>query len=470
MTTKNKRLRRFAAGVGAAALALAGVVGAGTVASAEPTADPEPTPVTSNIDPNAEGSIIIHKHVEAEGSTPGNPHGAALEGVTFRVTEILLDESSVPLATAEGWNAIDGLVPGDIPDGDFTLGAWQDVKTLANGQATAGGLNVGLYLVEEIDSGPNLITTPAAPFLVAIPMPGDGDWNYDVDVYPKNVLGDVTATKTVGTPDTPADVELGAIVPFTIEATVPKPALPYTSFSITDELSAGLDFVSWGAISIGDTALEAEDYTISADNTVVTLTDSGLAKLNAAADSETGTSVTAVINAEVTDLGKLENKATVTINGTPGDTPEVTTNWARLDVKKSETGTEKYLAGATFELYDADKSVLLATGTTDADGDLSFIVWVGNDEDTSEVVYLKETVAPEGYVLPADPWTDAITLKAGETAEGSITLQPIGNYKPEGPDLPLTGAQGTMALTLGGLLLVGAGAGALVVSRRRNEA
>lgn len=458
MTIK-KTMQRLAAGTGALALAMAGAVALGTAASA--------APVLGNVDPSATGSIIIHKHVEDDASTDGNPAGDPLEGVTFRVTEILLDGESVPLATAEGWVAIDGLLPSDIPDEDFTRGPYQDVTTLANGIATATG-GVGLYLVEEIGTGENLITAPAAPFLVTIPYPTDAGWEYNVDVYPKNVLGEISPTKTVGTPDSAADVELGAVVPFTITVPVAQPSLPYVSFSITDVLSAGLEFESWGAISIGGVALVADDYSISADNTTVTLTALGLGKLNTAA-ADGGTSVTADINATVTALGQLENTASASINGTPGDTPEVTTNWARLDITKRAFGEENVLlAGATFELYNSDKTTLLATGTTDSDGRLSFVVWVGNDDDVTETVHLKETVAPQGYVLPADPWFGPILLTAGETAAASVSTASIDNYKPEGPELPLTGAQGTLAMTIGGLLLVGVGAGAVVVSRRRN--
>jgi LPXTG-motif cell wall-anchored protein len=44
------------------------------------------------------------------------------------------------------------------------------------------------------------------------------------------------------------------------------------------------------------------------------------------------------------------------------------------------------------------------------------------------------------------------------------------NPKKDGPDLPLTGAQGTIAMSIGGLLLVGAGVAVALVSRRRNNA
>lgn len=474
MNTHRSLGRRIIAVLGAAAIGLVGLTGAATAADAD-------GPIPGNIDAGASGSIIIHKHVQNDESTPGNPAGDGLEGVTFRVTEVLLDGASVPLATAEGWTAIEGLTPAGVPGADFTRGESQEVKTGDGGVVTAPVDHIGLYLVEEISSGENLITAPADPFLVTVPYPNAGNatadpavpagWEYNVDVYPKNTLGEVTPTKTAGTPDKPADLELGAVVPFTISVPVAKPALPYESFSITDALSAGLTFDSWGEIKIGDTVLTAgtaNDYTISTDNKTVTLTDDGITKLNTATATDK-TTVTAVINAKVTALGQLTNTATATINGKPGDTPEVKTNWARLDITKQDKSTKAKLAGATFKLYAEDKTTLLATGTTNASGELSFVVWVGNDTDTTEVVYLEETVAPQGYVLPADPWTGPLTLTAGATAEASVTAKAIDNYKAEGPELPLTGANGELLMTIGGAALVLLAGGTALVARKRKH-
>lgn len=457
MSTTKSSLRRLVAGAAALTLGVAGALSLGSVASADQS---------GNINPGVTGSIIIHKHVKDEASTDGNPLGAALAGVTFRVTEVLKDGASIPLATAEGWTAIEDLQPADVPGAGFTLGTSEEVTTDDSGMATADELKVGLYLIEETGSGSNLIEAPAAPFLVTIPNPSESGWDYEVDVYPKNVLGKFAPSKTVGTPDSPADVQLGATVPFTISVPVAKHALPYTSLSITDALSANLEFVSWSEIKIGDTALVAADYTVSADNKTVSLTPAGLTKLNNATTTASST-VSAVITAKVIGLGQLMNEASASLNGTVGETPEVTTNWAGLEITKKAEQSAAVLAGATFELYKADKTTLLATGTTGTDGKLSFTVWVGNNEDVEEVVYLKETVAPTGYVLPADPWSQAITLRAGETSVTAVTIE---NKLPEGPNLPLTGAAGTAAMSLGGLLLVGLGVGAVLLTQRRRAA
>lgn len=467
MNAVGKTARRLLAGLGIAALGL-------TAVAAGASAAPEGSPLDElNLDGN--GSITIHKHVEDEDSTAGNPAGAPLEGVTFEVYEVLYNATRVPLATAEDWQAVEALTPGAIPSAGWTLSA-TPVDTLvtdAAGLDTTISLPVGLYYVIETHPGDNLITAKAAPFLVTIPLPREGGWIYDVNAFPKNVLGEVVVDKTAGTPDQPADVVLGAIVPFTITVTAPQSDLPYISASITDTLGAGLTFDSWGTVALNGAALATPaDYTISADNSTITLTSAGLVKLNAltaAGDVD----ITAVINAEVTELGVLENTAEGELNGETGE-DEDTTNWGGLKILKLDSAdSDVTLAGAEFELWNSDKTTLLATGETDANGVVTFYVWVGNNDETTEDVYLKETVAPNGYVLPADPWSGPYTLQADETiVAGATIFANIENYKPEGPDLPLTGSNGTMLLTLGGLALVGIGGGAALVSRnrRRNDA
>ena len=54
-------------------------------------------------------------------------------------------------------------------------------------------------------------------------------------------------------------------------------------------------------------------------------------------------------------------------------------------------------------------------------------------------------------------------------ADASITAHTIKNLKASGPELPLTGAAGTLAMSLGGLALVAVGGGAMVASRRRRS-
>lgn len=457
-------MRRLAASVGAVALTAGGML-----AMAPAFAD---TP--ENIDPDAGGSIIVHKHEKDSSSTDRNPAGKALEGVTFTVQEVLHGGQSIDLSTAEGWADAESVFAETAPDlpAGFTLSSGLDLApTDDNGLATFTSDHIGVFLVTEKDSGPNLVTETAVPFWVAIPMPdGQGGWNYNVDVYPKNELGEPgEPTKVAGE----EAVKAGDEFTWTISVDVPAAALPYTSFTIEDVLPAELTFVDWVSVSIGGTVLtDPDDYTVDPATHKITFTAAGLAKLSAAG----ATTVTAVLKTKVNEIpanGEITNKATITVNGSPKD-GEGKTNYGELLLQKNTDGADEgedaSLPGAEFELYDAAPATdgtpqgnKVAEGTTNAAGQISWTLWVGNDTVKSKKFWLRETKAPAGHVLPANPWTE-VTVNAGEATQATVT---ITNHKPEVPQLPLTGAQGTMVFLLVGLGLIGAGGTIAGVRRAR---
>ena len=83
----------------------------------------------------------------------------------------------------------------------------------------------------------------------------------------------------------------------------------------------------------------------------------------------------------------------------------------------------------------------------------------------SKVYCLYETKVPAGYTGQVGART--VTITPGTANVLAISVE---NLPRETPELPLTGAQGTVMLTLGGLALVGIGVSALYVTRgRRNE-
>ena len=97
--------------------------------------------------------------------------------------------------------------------------------------------------MQETDPGSNNIVAPAAPFLVAVPQPlGDGEWLYDVHVYPKNSLVDAPVKEV----DDAAAYQLGDTVTWTIKSQVPVMSAgnSYSDYRITDDLDDRLDFVS----------------------------------------------------------------------------------------------------------------------------------------------------------------------------------------------------------------------------------
>ena len=97
-------------------------------------------------------------------------------------------------------------------------------------------------------------------------------------------------------------------------------------------------------------------------------------------------------------------------------------------------------------------------------------LWIANSEkdqlpNPSKVYCLYETKVPAGYTGQVGART--VTITPGTANVLAISVE---NLPRETPELPLTGAQGTVMLTLGGLALVGIGVSALYVTRgRRNE-
>ncbi|PJJ43609.1 LPXTG-motif cell wall-anchored protein/fimbrial isopeptide formation D2 family protein [Glutamicibacter mysorens] len=460
-----RRLGKLIAGASALALAGMGLFGVAAASADE----------VSDITPGTIGSITVHKSSAdpVEGLNDGtllDPDpgaGKGLDGVEFTLQPVLFDGVPIDLSTAEGWELAEALpseTAGEALPAGYSLGTGVSQATVG-GFTTFSGLELGLYLITETDSGNNLINAAAAPFYVSIPYPNaDDTWNYNVHVYPKNTLNTIDQHKSV---DDTAKL-LGDVVTWTLVTDVPASDLPYKSYTLTDNLSANLEFISWESVSIGSEVLVLDtDYTISPDNAVITLTSQGLTKL----DDAGATTVTAVLKTKVISIpegGVIENTATVNINGTE-DEGTTNTNLGTLQLeKKAEGENGALLDGAVFELYgtapDADgnaTSAPLATGTTE-NGVVKWELHLGIEDDMQSSYWVKETRAPAGYVLPADPWSDELVV-----TNGQILIETITNHKPTGPDLPLTGASGTVLFTIAGVGLMAAAGGAVLVKRRR---
>lgn len=475
MTRRTKVLTRLAAGAGVLALAATGLLAASGTAHAE---------VSDNVDDSMTGSLTVHKHVKDDSSPAGEPKGDPLAGVTFTVCELLYDDGTGPapidLTTDAGWDLIDDL---NTNAGDPTAVAGVTVSTTcetptapgvtdAAGEVVFDDLSVGAYVVNETDPGDNLITEKAAPFVVTIPLPvEDGTFEYDVDAYPKNVLGEFQVTKTPGVPSSVPWVD-GTTQPFTIATTLPATDAGYTSVVFSDSVGAGLEFVSWDSITLDGTALEDTDWQVNADGTA-SLTATGLEKLNASDSRElVATITTKVLAIAEGDNGVKHNDATVTVNGLPND-GDTDTYWGKLNLTKASDANVTDLGGAEFNLYNAgvdgqcntSDDTLIGTKTTDAAGKASWQFFIGNDTVQTMDVCLEETIALPGHVLPADPWSGPHAVDANTAS--TFDYGPIVNHKPEGPTLPDTGAQGTWAMTVGGLLLITGAAVTLVIRRRK---
>lgn len=184
-------------------------------------------------DTTKKGSITIHKFeynpssgapsqqgTGAEGE--GAPTGATpLDGVTFEIYQVQSQTwlesyyGGQVTASSQDFSKMDA---SDYYTKNSTTGAITvnsgatKVATVTTtttetdkGVAKKDGLALGLYLVVET-SAPDKVTSPAAPFLVSVPMTRIADttttnkltdWIYDVHVYPKNstTYGQVTIEK-----------------------------------------------------------------------------------------------------------------------------------------------------------------------------------------------------------------------------------------------------------------------------------
>lgn len=225
------KLKRLFAAVLSTALALSlcampAMATEGGTTAGTPLADGMPV-----WDTTQKGSITIHKFeynpssgatsqqgtgAEGEAAPPG---AKPLGGVTFEIYKVQNEEwlkayyGGQAAATGQDFSNIDAsnYYSTNSTTGAITVnGSKIDTVTTATsgtdiGVAKKDGLAPGLYLVVET-SFPDKVTSPAAPFLVSVPMTRIADttttnkltdWIYDVHVYPKNstTYGQVTIEK-----------------------------------------------------------------------------------------------------------------------------------------------------------------------------------------------------------------------------------------------------------------------------------
>jgi fimbrial isopeptide formation D2 family protein len=440
-----------------------------------------------DLDPDQVGSIALHKYAQPEDPT-GLPNDGSeltpaqlagltpLAGVSFSLRSV----GGIDLATNEGWAEVGDLTAADVL-GDpaaYPLTAAGSGATNANGDLAFPSLPLGVYLVTETDPGDNPIAQPAAPFLVTIPLPtGDSTWMYDVNVYPKNAVTEVT--KTV---DDSAAFGLGDDVDWTVTGRVPYLAAgdPLGAFGFRDVLDARLGYSS--ATVTAQTAagaplpLVATDYTITApvpagtNGTVeVVFTAAGLAKLEA----NQGAVVSLELATQVLSIGdgSIENVASLLVNDSTSDA-EAVTNWGALEIFKYAIvdGVEEPLAGARFQIFTSAADAAALTNPVEVNGETTF-----TSSSTANIAiggltvgdyWVVETVAPVGYLANTTPVP--VTIVLGST-DDAVVLE-IENDQVPAWILPLTGGDGAATLgLLGGALIVMAMGAALVINERRKR-
>lgn len=470
MNLKKTKLGRMGALVTALTLASAG---AATAASADNT---------KGFDVPDKGkavSLTIHKHEgnsqqldEYTDKKPTNL-GKPVTGVEFTIQEVgtTVDRSCAApdLATPQGWQAIKSAKVDNVC---ALTGEPKKVTTGNDGSVKVADLKQGLYKVTETNSGSNVVATKSVPFLVTLPMPlPSNTWDYDVDAYPKNTLVENPGNDLKKEAGDPNKFVPGAMINWTITVKIPGVALPYTEISLTDTIPAGLKFSQVKSFNVGDVELvKGEDFM---DGAAINLTDQGLKKVNklVVGDDKAGKTfdVSVVLVTEVTEqiTGKVENQVKLSLNGKTKEASGATF-WGRVEVKKLDENDQTITSPAEFAIFKGKcKDVLPSTPPVaerlkTVNGKISQTLYVGKSESDTADYCVKETAAPAGYLL--DNRGLDITLSASQL-DTEIEYK---NVKVTGPNLPLTGAQGTALLTGVGLLLLAAGAGTVYLVRRRD--
>lgn len=484
---------------------------------------------TSLTDDTSERILNIHKYSPTAGAGDNGDgtedNGAAngripLENVEFELYKVPAGQPASTTPSAEELAAYK--VPGNLVD---------TVKTDANGFATknfgTGNANDGIYLIVEKENP--AVAAPAAPFYLHMPLTnpnGDG-WLYTVNVYPKNDVanGPDVDKDVVDNGNNNGSADIGDIVTWIIKGDVPADLYQLDTdgnpvyaknYTFTDNLDTRLDYKGNVIVKLLDkagneTVLDAANYTTAGTTAVadapggtlkLALTEAGMKHIQEtlAADAGTGKpEIRVYFDSAINDtavLGEdIYNNVILDYTNSSGnqydpaevpenEKPEVHTGGLSID--KNDAKTAAKLAGASFKIARDVKVGETAEDTLTIDGAQKSVVYVDfyntdaiegapvtevtTDAQGKAVIngiaygeyYLIETKAPDGYNLLSAP----IKVTVNETSH-TVTIDVENSSKFE---LPVTGGNGTILFTMGGVLLIGGAIILLVVSRKKKSA
>ena len=526
--------RRMVAAAGALSLGVAGVV-ATSVAAVATTDDPSYGTINQDKTGSIIVHKHLKNDTGTVGKVDGTADagGDTVDGVTFKAYKVSGLNLSKP-ADWDKLATLVGNIPSNAcaDPAHPTLGdtapavdtdAAAEGTTAGGGLATLANLPVAAYLVCETAAPANIVEK-AKPFVVTIPFPnttngGDGKWLYDVHAYPKNQK--IEIDKTISD-QTVNGVGLGSRVQFSVSTTIPTldADTNFTYFYMRDRLDDRLTDGKVDKITLGtETLVENTDYVQS--NTgglvVVSFQRAGLAKLK----TNPGKKVEAIFSGTVSALGDgtIKNQAQLiqdtnygaippneppstppTEPNDPPTSPEVSTDWGNAQLLKfdANSGAAKTgIQGAKFKVYNAAEpyaadcsaatkagDAITVNGQTEFVSDFSGLVKIdglyvgdsvgsagaGSQDATKRCYVVEEFEAPAGYVLPQQN-TTGISVSKGALAAATYSAE-IANNKQPVPQLPLTGANGQLLMTIGGISLglIAVGSTMVIRSRKRSEA
>lgn len=380
------------------------------------------------------------------------------------------------------------------------------------------GLPMGQYLlVVETEADSTRVFQNTIQSVLPTKAEGSTEWTAPAPVTVQLKGTTVTVDKKVdGKDNGTTNKGVGDTLGYTISAPVPNYPenvdKATVKFTFTDTMVKGLalkDKNGNGQFDAGDFTVTVDGAAVVASNFTVTDATATGFKIAFKADwllANGGKTVTIAYDATITSDAVQENPLTndVTLEFTrdpnnPSDFGTVTDEvksvvygfqFNKVDAKDST----KNLSGAQFDIYK-DEAGKNKVGTTTESDEKGLVKFEGLAAGT---YYLKEIKAPEGYQVRTDmikftivdaatitknPATGKVTItwKDGYSADrlqtpfmdGTSTTDPFWNKVKNVSDkevvLPTTGGPGTIALTAGGVAIMGVAAFYLTRSRKEQK-
>lgn len=438
---------------------------------------------------NTPGTINVYKHANPGGTLNyGNGNeavagGDALGGVTFTLYKV----EGVDLVNGNaGWDVVgkvtDSTQPVE-PDLELddqhmpkkvTIDGKKYTLTKAGEETTADGTGLakfadvypGLYIVVESEASlpqGSVIVAKAAPFFITLPIKGaNGAWSYTANVHPKNTVSQG--------PEKSAEVKNAAdgVITWTVKQTLPTfdDTNKLTEFRFEDDLSGAgetkgtVDSVKVTVNGVDTTAdFNKELAGLGGKHLVITAQKPG--------DLPSGGKVVATYTTKASAHGQFRNGVYSFINNVAVGHALAFADLGEITVEKVDANDNKlYLSGAEFKVC-VDEDGVEETNDCPAVGTITTGSYGTGSLDKLKIqkYVLFETAAPAGYTFnPDTPYKADLTTATYNT----VTLK-IENTKTNVPTLPLTGADGQLLMTIGGVALVLLAGGVFLVARKKRS-